>query len=419
MSRAGGAGTKRRIQTDFSTNVAADVSMNADKLGILHVVSTLDPAAGGPPQVAARLAAAQAALGHRVSLLSYSSASDQARVSQQIARVPHHERVEFVTVADPDPLERLLARRARRLLRQHLRGAEFVHVHGVWGALPAAAASLARASGVPYCFQPHGMLDPWSLAQRRLKKRLALALQYRALLNGAAFIHTLNDDERRLIAPLRLTAEAVVIPNGVFLEELEPLPERGAFRRAHPALQGAPYVLFLSRLHHKKGLDVLAEAFRVVAAARSDVHLVVAGPDEGAGRDFEQRIASSGLASRVHLVGPLYGADKFAAFVDAACFCLPSRQEGFSVAITEAMACGLPVVISEACHFPEVATAQAGLITSLEPVAVAGALRQILDDPAAATRRGAAGAALVRQRYTWQAVATECLLHYARAQRRR
>jgi len=387
----------------------------ADSLKIVHAVHTLDPAAGGPPQVAVRLAAAQAAMKHDVHVVSYATTADRVRVAQQLERVPHQQRVHFHPVLDPDRLERLTGRRARQLLHQLLPGADFVHIHGVWGALPAAAAAGARRTAVPYCFRPAGMLDPWSLAQRRLKKRLALWLTYRAALNRAAFIHALNEDERRLLLPLRLTTETVVIPNGVFLEELEPLPGPGEFRRAHPPLGDRPYVLFMSRLHAKKGLDVLAEAFALLAQRRQDVELVVAGPEEGAGPDFRQRIAARGLSARVHVVGPLYGAQKYAALVDAACFCLPSRQEGFSVAITEAMACGLPVVISEACHFPEVATAGAGAVTPLDAGAIAEALFQVLSQPAVAARQGSAGARLVRERYTWQSVAQQCLQHYRRA----
>ncbi len=389
--------------------------MTSQSIEVLHVVPTLDPAAGGLSQVAVRLAAAEAALGRRVQLLSYDSQTASDRIAREIARVPHQQGIEFISLPPPDGLERVFGRRARRALRALVARAAFVHIHGIWGSLPSTAARVARTFGVPYCFQPHGMLDPWSLAQRALKKKLALLVQYRALLNGAAFIHTLNDDERRPIAPLRLTPEAVDIPNGVFLEEIEPLPEPGTFRRAHPALGAAPYVLFLSRLHPKKGLDVLAEAFRSLAAWSPDVHLVVAGPEDGAGQDFQQRVSSSGLKARVHVVGPLYGSHKYAAFVDAACFCLPSRQEGFSIAITEAMASGLPVVISEACHFPEVAACQAGMITPLDPLALAGAIRQLLEDPSGAARRGAAGAALVRQRYTWQAIASQCVVQYDRA----
>lgn len=396
-------------------DVTSDGNAAIKRLEILHVVHTLDPAAGGPPQVAVRLAAAQAALGNDVHLLSYGATDDRERVALEISRVPSSDRLRFHEVLNPTRLERLLGREARRALRGRLPSTDFVHIHGIWGALPAAAAAMAKKRGIPYCFVPHGMLDPWSLAQRPLKKRLALALTYRRLLNGAAFLHTLNEDERRLMGPLRLRPDALIIPNGVFLEELEPLPSPGTFRRAQPALGQAPFVLFLSRLHHKKGLDVLAQAFAELARRDPDVHLVVAGPDDGARPDFERRVAASGLSARVHLVGPLYGEAKYAALVDAACFCLPSRQEGFSIAITEAMAYGLPVVISEACHFPEVATAQAGLITPLDPHAVAEALASLLADPVAAARRGAAGAALVRRCYTWQAVAVETLRAYRRA----
>ena len=99
-------------------------------------------------------------------------------------------------------------------------------------------------------------------------------------------------------------------------------------------LGGRRYVVFIARLHYKKGLDYLADAFAIVAPQSPDLDLVVAGPDEGAKSDFEDRIRRAGVGKRVHLVGPLYGPDKFAALVDCTCFCLPSRQEGFSVAVT-------------------------------------------------------------------------------------
>jgi glycosyltransferase involved in cell wall biosynthesis len=256
------------------------------------------------------------------------------------------------------------------------------------------------------------MLDPWSLSQKRWKKQTALVLGYRTLLRRAAFLHVLNRDEEKLLRPLRLGVPTAILPNGVFLDELEPLPSRGTFRARHPELGSAPYVLFLSRMHYKKGLDVLAHAFERLAAVNADVRLVVAGPDQGAGPAFVQAIARAGLQHRVHLIGPLYGEAKLAAFVDAACFCLPSRQEGFSVAITEALACGVPVVITQACHFPEVAEVGAGSIVELDPAAIADALSLILQVPARAAAMGAAGAALVRERYTWPRIAEATLLAY-------
>ena len=172
-----------------------------------------------------------------------------------------------------------------------------------------------------------------------------------------------------------------VIPNGVNLEEFEPPPDPAIFRRQLPALGDRPYILFLSRLHYKKGLDFLADAFRIVAATRADVQLVVAGPDDGAQTEFERRIAGAGLSDRVHVPGPIYGPEKLSAVAGAACFVLPSRQEGFSVAILEALACGTPAVVSEECHFPEVAEVEAGEVVPLDAVAVAAALNRVLADP--------------------------------------
>jgi glycosyltransferase involved in cell wall biosynthesis len=114
----------------------------------------------------------------------------------------------------------------------------------------------------------------------------------------------------------------------------------------------------------------------------------------------------------VHLVGPLYGDRKHAALRSAACFCLPSRQEGFSIAILEAMACRNPVVISDACHFPEVAEFGAGHVVALDPKELAAALRNVLEDPEARQRMGAAGFRLVQSRYTWPKIAERSVLAY-------
>jgi glycosyltransferase involved in cell wall biosynthesis len=112
------------------------------------------------------------------------------------------------------------------------------------------------------------------------------------------------------------------------------------------------------------------------------------------------------------MTGGLYGSAKIAALKQSACFCLPSRQEGFSVAITEALACGVPVAITDACHFPEVAEAGAGVVCALDPMAVAAALERILEDPDGAKRMGAAGARLVRANYTWPRIALQTIAAY-------
>jgi glycosyltransferase involved in cell wall biosynthesis len=369
---------------------------------ILHVIRSLDPAAGGPPVVAAALARVQARRGDRPRIAA--ADPDPARWAGSFGLS-----VDTVVAVRPPGLGETLTGRgpAGAALTALVADADVVHLHGVWDPELLAAARVARTVGRPYLVAPHGMLDPWSLRQKRWKKRLALALGWRSMLDRAAALHLLNADERDLVAALRLAARGAVIPNGIDPDEFAAPPPVDMFRRRLPALGDRPYVLFLSRLHYKKGLDYLADAFARIAPA-TNVDLVVAGPDGGARAEFERRIATAGLADRVHLPGPVYGTEKVAALAGAACFCLPSRQEGFSMAILEALACGTPVVVSANCHFPEVAEAGAGEVVPLDAGAAAAALGRLLADAALRARMGRAGRALVADRFTWDRVADRC-----------
>ncbi|HEV8378789.1 MAG TPA: glycosyltransferase [Tepidisphaeraceae bacterium] len=382
---------------------------------ILHVISTLDPATGGPPAVVTRLAAAQAALGHEVHVASYESPAVADRIAAYWKSIPHHELVRTHPLPMGARFERFTARAAGRELGKIIPAMNMVHLHGIWDPILKTAAGIAHSAAIPYAIAPHGMLDPWSMRQRLLKKRVALVLGYRNMLDHAAFLHVLNADEKDLLEPRHLHNRRKVIPNGVFLEELEPLPAKTAFHSAHPALEGKPYVLFLSRLHFKKGLDYLADAFALCAASHPVLQLVVAGPDDGAWADFHQRIDRVNLAPRVHVVGPLYGPAKLAALTGASCFCLPSRQEGFSMAIAEALACEIPVVISQACHFPEVAEVGAGHIVALNPKKIADAILEVMKNPQRAAEMGQAGRKLIESRFTWPAIGELSIRSYSAA----
>ncbi|MBB3216216.1 glycosyltransferase involved in cell wall biosynthesis [Ochrobactrum sp. RC6B] len=375
-------------------------------MNIVHVIGSYDPAKGGPQAVVVRLAAAQAALGHEVTIVSYSDDEVSRRAVAATAAIPGFDRVRTLLLPMPDLRETLSGSAAAKAMEALLRATDFVHLHGVWETNLLRASMLCRRFSVPYCVCCCGMLDVWSMQQSAWKKKLAMRLGFRRMLDGAAFIHALNADEIELMRPLGLKAPPVIIPNGIFLNEVE------GGEADVGGLPGRPYVLFLSRLHYKKGLDILADAFRRVAPLFPDADLVVAGPDGGAEDEFRERIRQYGLQERVHMTGGLYGPAKIAALKRAACFCLPSRQEGFSVAITEALACGVPVAITDACHFPEVGEAGAGIVSPLDPMAVAVALERILEDPDRAARMGAAGAKLVRDNYTWPRIAAQTIAAY-------
>ncbi|MDX2132163.1 MAG: glycosyltransferase [Planctomycetota bacterium] len=384
---------------------------------ILQLTSSLSAKAGGPPMVVTRLAAAQAGLGHQVTLCSYETAPGDAESPVDMARAGGN--LTNARLPRGGRLERVLPRAGMGVLRSMLPSFDILHIHSLWEPICLGASMEARRAGVPYALAPHGMLDPWALSEKALKKKVFLALAYRRMVERAGMIHALSAYEATSIRALGVRAPIETIPNGVFLEEIDPLPAPGSFHAARPELRGEPYALFLSRLHPVKGLDILAEAFARVLQDCPDARLVVVGPDWGAKEPLEAQAKSLGIAERVHLTGPLYAKDKFAAMVDASCFVLPSKHEAFSVAIVEALASSCPPVISEQCHFQEVADEGAGFCVPREPEHVARAMVMLLRDRPLRASMGAAGRAMVESKYTWPRIAAQSVEAYARARRPR
>lgn len=292
------------------------------------------------------------------------------------------------------------------------------------------AVNEARRQKKPVVLSPHGILTRWALSEKRLKKAIAMRLLYRRAIMSVSVVHALSSFEREEMAAFGFGGKVVVVPNGVFLEEIDPLPGAGEFQRSHPELGGDPFVLFLSRLHPIKGLDILVEAFARVlerlqhptptpsstpdAKALATVlpRLVIVGPDFGMEASIRERAARLNISDRVHLTGPIFGRGKYEAMVDCACFCLPSGHEAFSVAIAEAMACGACVVISPECHLPEAEQAGAGLVVERDAGKLADALERVLSDETGRRAMGAAGRKLVEDRFTWTRVAEALVATY-------
>lgn len=369
-------------------------------LRIVHVYNWLDPAVGGPPRVIVGLAAGQQRMGHEVRFIS-SDRQDapevQALLSAHLHPVPPR------TTVRPKFFRPVVN---RRRLRRALEDADVAHLHGIWPPVSLLASQMCRKMGIPYVVAPHGSLHGAALRERPLRKLVGMwALGYGEMVRHAAAIHALNDEEAEGAAWVTLPDRVEVIPNGVFPETFEQKPLPGVFRGMLPELGDAPYILFLSRLHPGKGLDLLGEAFGRVARRHPEVHLVVAGDDHGARADLEARLRRHGVRDRAHLVGHVSGARKDAAFAESAVFCLPSRHEGFSMAITEALAWGRPVVITQTCHFPDVAREDCGIITRLDADDIAEALSAMIGDPVRAEAMGQRGRLLVTKRFTWPALA--------------
>jgi glycosyltransferase involved in cell wall biosynthesis len=296
-------------------------------------------------------------------------------------------------------------------LDRHVGDFDVVHIHAVFSHACLAAAGACQRSGVPYVVRPLGTLDPWSLRQKPVRKRLLWHVGVRRMLQGAAAIHYTTAAERRLAEiPLGLH-HGVVIPLGVDAELFAgPLEDNGVLERDQP-FGSQPYILVLGRLHPKKGLELLLDAFMQLASSAPYRHwrLVIAGDgDAQYVASLKQLIRRLGGDDKVHMVGWLGGSAKVAALRGAALLVLVSQQENFGLVVAEALACGTPVLVSTEVNLAdEIRAVEAGWVVPLEPTALLETLAYALGHDDERVRRGRAGCALARGRFTWPGVAAE------------
>jgi len=279
---------------------------------------------------------------------------------------------------------------------------EIIHTHGLWTYASLASLRLHRRTGAALIVSPHGMLDPWALRLSRLKKRVVSTLFQNAQLRAATVIHALTEAEARDFRAYGLNNPVVVIPNGVNVPSLSTeLDTRPSGRRR---------LLFLGRIHPKKGLDCLLDAWAQVKASQSmrgDWELVIAGWDDGGHQQhLEARVAQLGLESEVSFLGPVFGERKQEVLEGCDGFVLTSHSEGLPMAVLEAWAHRKPALISRACNLPDAVAAGAAIEVDVSVDSVAAGLARFLGLSVEERQgMGEAGLRLVQTRFSWDRIA--------------
>ncbi len=358
----------------------------------LHVVSHTDPRYGG-------LSAAVPALAASLSLQAPLDVSLAAFCHAGETYQPREMEGEEISFWPTSRASWAFDRELKASFAEAVRQADGLHIHGIWEESTAVACRLARKLGKPYVLSAHGMLEPWALAAKRLKKRIYAALIERENVAGAACLHALTTAEAEQYRQFGATCPIAVIPNAVDLPEDA---HADLFLHRFPELRGKRLVLFLSRLHPKKGLDLLIEAWARVAGQHPGASLVIAGPDaEGMQAKLVSLAMARGVDAQVCFTGMLAGAMKWSALDAAECYVLPSYSEGLSMALLEAMGVGVPVIATHACNMPEITAAHVGWEIDANADALTAALQTLLDRPADENwAMGRNGAQLIASRYT-------------------
>lgn len=374
---------------------------------VAHVTASLSRLGGGVSEVVWALAAHQASHGAAPGVFGLRDAYTRADVASRCAARHYAGRVLGPTALGYSPgLHRHLQTRADAV--------DVVHSHGLWSHPSRDARRLAHKARAPLIVSPHGMLEPWAVRRSRWKKRIVGWLYERRNLESAACLHALCRAEAKNMRALGLTNPIAVIPNGVDLTIYNALPDPQAARRLWPELPNRRLLLFLARIHPKKGLPHLVEAWSQLVADFPEWHLVIAGPDSDRHRaEVERVVERLQLTNRVSFTGPVHGDRKLALLAAADLFALPSFAEGLSMAVLEAMASRLPVLITPQCNFDEAVAAGAGVLAEPVADAVAAGLRRLLALTHDERREmGARAYQLIAGDYIWPRVAEQMIETY-------
>lgn len=339
----------------------------------LHIIGTVDPRSGGPIEGVLRSSEILRQKGHSRSVVSLDSPLDPWIPSCPIPVFP----LGALPVA---------VRMRRRWLpwirygytphlvpwlRAHAREFDVVIVNGLWNFSALAARIALPNSRVPYFVFTHGMLDPWfrrAYPIKTLLKQFFWWFSEGPLLAHARGVLFTTEEERVLAVnafwPFKL--KSFVVGYGTTDVPAGDGRQRTAFRKRIPELGERKYLLYLSRIHPKKGCELLIDAFADSACRFPNLDLVIAGPDEGGlASKLMKRSAILGIANRIHWPGMLVGDEKWGAFRDCEAFVLPSHQENFGIVVAEAMACAKPVLITNKVNiWREVEEGRAGIVSS-------------------------------------------------------
>ncbi|KST63326.1 glycosyltransferase [Mastigocoleus testarum] len=295
-------------------------------------------------------------------------------------------------------------------LYKHVKDYDLVQINAIFSLSNLSAYWACRKYDVPYVVIPHGMLDPWALSYKALKKRIYYNLLEKPALQNAKLIQTLAVNEAEQIKSLNLTVPTAITPNGIHRRDFEKLPNPEVFYQKFPEIRNKTLILFLGRIDPKKGLDLLAKAFSDTLSQFPHTHLIVAGPDNiGFSHTARNFFARVGCLEFVTFTGMLTGPLKYAALAAANIYVAPSYSEGFSMSVLEGMASGLPCVITTGCNFPEAAKTNAAYVVDIDADAIARGIIKCLKSPIDAKKMGERARELIFEKYTWDSIAEKLM----------
>ena len=355
---------------------------------LTHYLSVINREHGGVVRAVLDLCHHMAGRGHDLTLMTCDPTDVPGHWRNGQAGAPR-----LVTLKSGWGTGRWIGRTSLERVASQLDQTDVLHLHGPWDRANLQLARLALQGRRPYVITPHGMLDDWSMGQKRFKKRIYHWLWGHRLLAGAAFVHCTAEGERDQAARWFGPGRAAVLPYMVDLDPYRQLPGPDLARcRFAAAAVCEPRILLLSRLHVKKGVELLIKAAAMLRDRRIGFKLLLAGPGEPA---FVARchslVRQLDLTEQVAFLGMVDGQEKLSLYQAADLFVLPTHQENFGIVLLEAMACRTPVITTRGTDIWAELEAGGAVIVERTPETIAAAMAQLLQDPAQRRQLGDRG----------------------------
>ncbi|MBZ5589446.1 MAG: glycosyltransferase [Acidobacteriia bacterium] len=349
---------------------------------VVHTVAGLWEHTGGPAESVPALCRGLAEAGHRVTLIT-----GQGELVSAVHALEPAVTVRLVRLG-PYRLANY-SRESVGAVEQESRSAELIHTHGLWLHPNWVSARVARRRGLPLVVSPRGMLAEWALDRRRLFKRVLWHLVDGPACRGAAIVHCTSQGEATEVRRAGCRGPLAVIPNGVDTMSFSP-----AVKATGSPREVGHEVLFMSRIHPKKALDLLLEAWAGVRASQPAARLALAGPGEPHNVAWLREMLDGSLGRGVRYLGVVAGEERLRLLRSAAVVVLPSRSENYGMVVAEALACGTPVITTTGTPWHALPAERCGWVVEPEVAALAGALDAALrcsgDELAAMGARGRA-----------------------------
>lgn len=290
-------------------------------------------------------------------------------------------------------------------------GSSVISQHGLWLHYGRVAKMVGSNASVPVIIHPHGMLEPWALRRSSWKKQMTGRLWEFENLQRAACLRVTSTDELQSVRDFGLKNPVALIPNGIDVEDFASLPPSSEAEALLPSLKGRRVLLFLSRVHPKKGLPMLLRAWQAINAERQEWLLAIAGPDQNGHTDeLRQMVNDLDLSASVVFLGALFAEKKLAAYALADLFVLPSFSENFGVAVAEALAAGVPVVTTSGTPWKSLPERGCGWCTDATVEQLTETLREALSlSSTELSGMGAKGSVWMRRDFTWERLAAQMI----------